>query len=226
MHIEKWQLAMALVASSLQLALLCILLVRGHFPSWPSLCVSLTVDISTSCILLWLARPGHYATYFYLYWGTSAAQSLLRLWVAVDIVRAFRFVDYLPTWAYWATALLALTLAVASGTLSQHDAFSFHHIVKPVLLLNRSVSFAWSTFLLVLLSCIRLAGIGWEKLGWIVMAGTTAHILAGVISAEALAQRTHRSTMAAGSIEALCEIAILTFWVISFLQTKPQSEAR
>ena len=58
MHIEAWQLTLALIAVALQASLAVIILKRGLFHQWPSLVTSLTLDFITTALLLWwvLAR--------------------------------------------------------------------------------------------------------------------------------------------------------------------------
>ena len=223
MRIEHWQLLLSLAAMVLQFAVAATLACRGFFRAWPSLTLSLALDGISSLVLLWFLRPGHYAAYFYTYWLTSAAQSLLHLWVAVDIVRSFRSVEYLPTSIYWGTAILGGVTAVSAASLSWRVHWDPHHLAQSVLLLNRTVNIGCGIFILFLIAGIRLAGVGWALNGLAVAIGLTVHTATALLVSEALTHRTQLFVLGAHAAEATVEIAILTYWLTFFAKSEQNS---
>jgi hypothetical protein len=138
---------------------------KGLVAKWPLLFLNLVAELATDVVLLSLiGRPGTYRLYFFIYWGSVAVRSLLRVGIIADIMRSFRGIDFLPWQLYMVVGAGAVTMAAASGVFCwNHSHKQAAWTIAMAFLLNRCASIAWGGFAVAILLSIKSLNLGWER---------------------------------------------------------------
>lgn len=227
MHSNWWMNSFAVCELSLQIAAVTFILRSRIASGWRLLTASLMLDIVTyvACGLM-IGRTDLYAPYFYTYWSTSALQCLLRLAIAYEVARSFPHSAQVPRSLKLCAVLFSSGLAASCVLLSIRTAPEMGELLSnTALLLNRSVNFAWLGLLIGTLGFAKLFAFGWSRIGAHIAAAISLRICATVIVAEVITGRSSNWRLASYGFESLCNIAVLLYICIIFLQVRRSSIA-
>ena len=204
-----------------QVAALYALARSGWWRRWPSLTTSTTLYVSANSVLnLLLHWPHHYAIYFYIYWGSTAVQDFVRVWILLDVVKSFPGLDFLPKRLNLSLFVFCGSLALAAGLHSFHANVPFATgVMTSIVLLNRAVCIAGLIFFFALLTMLRLAGAGWSTTGRSVMNGLALQLSSAALLGQLFTQFSHSVRLWANGFDTAIAAGIFVFWFLHFFRT-------
>lgn len=212
-----------------------ILIVRSQSVArWRAVFCSLALDIVTTiclCALLHATIKYRYAYYFYVYWITSATQSLLRVWIATDILRTFPRISECPDTLKLFAGVLSAGLAFFCAMLALQSTprtgpMYLHHPGVPIgpllastaITLNRAVSLAWLGFIATALAIAKTFAFSWSSDGAGVAQAFSLRVCASALVAEMLTNHSRTVHFWASGLDAAVNVAMITALCFAFLR--------
>ena len=161
------------------LALAGVIVWRRLLPSWPSLCLSVTIEAVVFCLQQPNLRANHYRAFFFIYWIHAAVQSVLRITIFRDLFRSLPAGSLIPRWLQTASLLLGsiAAIVVTIFLLYQPTARGLQYKVGK---LDEVIQLAWAAMLVFLFYGVSFSGFGFTMTGVRV---ATAYILRIIVTA-------------------------------------------
>lgn len=202
-----------------------LLCCRSLFPRWRAVLLYCLLSVGTSAALFLIqAQPRshtRYVEYFWTFWAWKLASPLTRVLVLGDVAASLPGTLYLRRRVRHAVTLGALACALATGALSWTDGTSIvPRITASVLTLERCSTFAWTAFLVVVVSAVLLRRMRWSREGAFVLAGLCIRAAFGMPAAYlfSLAPGHEQLASAACSVGALlCSLVWLYVFALPAL---------
>lgn len=195
-----------------QFATCAVILFRKLYRQWASILVYCVLAISFD-VAIAINRP-IYKRYFYLYFGWSFLSALLRLWVLADVVGSFPGTGFIGRKIRWGIAAFAICIALGAVYLTAQDgANHISPIVRSTFIVDRCVAIAWGAFLAVVLLCIRLMGLGWQRTGALIASALIVKIVAGLVFSYLLSFAPPSGRLIGNYLLSVLSIASLLLWL-------------
>ena len=230
MHFSWWDTILSSLEMAGLFAVICAILHAKLLSKWPSVFAAVSLELVSDLTMTWylshpkgwwLQHPHAYPTYFAVYWGGSALQSMVRLWIFTDIVRSFEGLDFIPLWVnqliFMVGASIAVTCAATCFYSNPHSLPQGSTGMKAfAVTLDLAVNIGCLAFIVGALVCARAFNFGWSPLGAYVTNGMILRVSSKAVLAQILEGNSRRNTLIATAFDSTCNFAVLFFWVWAF----------